>query len=151
MNSRMKNPALVLDVNPAIQAMVGPIFQSGLPKGLLDLVGLRVSQLNTCELCIGDAIEAGRDTPEMQEKISQISRWREATCFSPLERTGLALAEAITTLGARYDSVPDALWSNVEAHFDERRRAALVLFISVMNMFNRINVSTRQLTADWKS
>lgn len=150
MNSRMKNPALVLDVNPAIQSMVAPVFQSGLPKGLLDVVGLRVSQLNTCELCIGEAIEAGRDTPEMQEKIAHVSKWKEARCFSPQERTGLALAEAITTLGARYDSVPDALWKDVEAHFDERSRAALVLFISVMNMFNRINVSTRQITADWK-
>jgi hypothetical protein len=49
----------------------------------------------------------------------------------------------------RYNSVPDSLWLRVENNYNEKETAALVLFISMMNMFTRINVSTRQLTADW--
>jgi len=55
----------------------------------------------------------------------------------------------VTTLGSRYDSVNDGLWQKVEREFGETERAALVMMIAVMNMFTRINVTTRQTTADW--
>jgi alkylhydroperoxidase family enzyme len=149
MNPRMPNPALILGVNPSIQAMMGPIYQSGIDKTVLDLVGLRVGQMNECQLCIGQSFSAAEGDP-MLARLQSVSTWREADCFSPSEQAALALAEAITALRSRYDSVPDGLWADVEAHFDETQRAALVLFIAMMNMFTRINVATRQMTADWQ-
>jgi len=144
MQARMKNPALLLEANPAIQAMMGNVYSSGIDKTVLDLVGLRVAQMNECELCIGESFSGGTD-----DRLDKVLDWREHDCFGPAEQAALELAEAVTTLGSRYDSVSDGLWRKVENAFAEKERAALVMMIAVMSMFTRINVSTRQTVADW--
>lgn len=149
MEARMKNPALVLGVNPAVQDMMGSIYQSGISLELLEYVGLRIGQMNNCELCIGDAIVRAKDNPVTRERVEYVLDWRTSNVFNQAEQVGLALAEAVTTLSDRYESVSDTLWLEVEKHFDEKQKAALVLFISIMNMFTRINVATKQTTADW--
>ena len=150
MEARMKNPALVLNVNQAIQTMMTPIFQSGIQPELLDFVGLRVGQMNNCELCIGQSLVKAEDNPAIKDRIEYVLDWKKANVFSESERTAFELTEAITELKDRYNSVPDSLWLKFENYYNEKERAALVLFISVMNMFTRINVATRQLTADWE-
>lgn len=149
MESRMKNPALVLGVNPAIQTMMGSIYQSGISYELLEYVGLRVGQITNCELCIGEAIVKAKDNPQTRDRIEHVLSWRDSKMFNESEQTALELTEAITKLEAKYESVSDELWARVEMHFGEKEKSALVLFISVMNMFTRINIATRQLTAEW--
>lgn len=150
MQARMKNPAVILPgANGAIQALMASIYQSGVAKDVLDLVGLRVGQLNVCQLCIGQAMSGLEPGGKQAERLQAVGTWRNADGFTEAEQVALALAEAITDLDGRYDSVPDALWSDVERLYPEPARAGLVVFISAMNMFTRINVSTRQLTADW--
>ena len=150
MEARMKNPALILEVNPAIQSMMTPIYQSGLDLELLEYVSLRVGQLNNCELCISQSFIRADAKPNMKNKIEHVLDWKISEVFTEAERVVLEITEAITTLKDRYNSVPDSLWLKLEKHFSERERAALVLLISVMNMFTRINVATRQLTPDWQ-
>jgi alkylhydroperoxidase family enzyme len=65
------------------------------------------------------------------------------------ERAALALAEAVTRLSDRPDPVPDDIWDEAARHYDERGLAALVLWISVVNVFNRVNVATRQVPGEW--
>lgn len=149
MESRMKNPALVLGVNPAIQTMMGSIYQSGISYELLEYVGLRVGQMTNCELCIGEAIVKAKDNPQTRNRIEYVLSWRDSKMFNESEQTALELTEAITKLETKYESVSDELWLRVEKYFGEKEKSALVLFISVMNMFTRINVATRQLTAEW--
>lgn len=149
MESRMKNPALLLNVNPAIQTMMGAIYQSGISLELLEYVGLRVGQMNNCELCIGESIVRSKDNPSTRERIEFVLNWENSQKFSEKEQTALEFTEAVTKLDNKYQSVSDELWSRVESYFDEKEKAALVMFISAMNMFTRINVATRQLTAEW--
>jgi len=149
MESRMKNPALVLGVNPDIQTMMGSIYQSGISYELLEYVGLRVGQMTNCELCIGEAIVKAKDNPVTRDRIEHVLSWRDSKIFNESEQVALELTEAITKLERKYDSVSDELWFKVEKCFGEKEKSALVLFISVMNMFTRINVATRQLTAEW--
>lgn len=149
MESRMKNPALILGVNPAIQTIMGSIYQSGLSYELLEYVGLRVGQMNNCDLCIGEAIIKSKDNPVTRDRIEHVLSWRDSKMFNESEQAALELTEAITKLENKYESVSDELWLRVEKCFGEREKSALVLFISVMNMFTRINVATRQLTAEW--
>ena len=152
MQARMKNPAVALPgANEGIQGLLGAIFQSGVPKEVLDITSLRVGQLNVCELCIGQAMAGLEPGGERFERINSVANWQNADCFSDHERVALALAEAMTALNGRYDSVPDDLWNDVERHYSESARAGLVLFIATMNMFTRINVSTRQITPDWQA
>lgn len=150
MVTRMKNPALVLGVNPAIQTIMGSIYQSGISFELLEYVGLRVGQLNNCELCIGEAIIKAKDNPVTRDRIEHVLSWKDSQLFNESEHTALELTEAITKLENKYESVSDELWLKVEKYFGEKEKAALVFFISVMNLFTRLNVATRQLTPEWE-
>lgn len=150
MKARMKNPALVLEVNPAIQTIMSSIYQSGISLELLEYVGLRVGQMNNCKLCIEQSFVKAGTKPRVKERIEYVLDWKKSNEFSEAERAALEITEAITELKDRYNSVQDSLWLNFEKYYNERERAALVLFISTMNMFTRINVTTRQLTAEWE-
>jgi hypothetical protein len=76
---------------------------------------------------------------------------REAPSFTAAERAALALIEAVTRLSGRSDPVPDTIWDEAVRHYDERALGALVLSIATTNLFNRLNVTTRQLVgAKWE-
>ena len=146
----MKNPALILSVNPAIQEVMSPIYQSGISLELIEYVGLRVGQLNNCELCVGQSFVRAETNSSIKNRIEHVLDWKKSTVFNEAERTALEVTEKITELEDRYNSVPDSLWSKFENYYNEKERAALVLLISMMNMFTRINVATRQLNPDWE-
>lgn len=150
MEARMKNPAKVLNVNPAIQSMMSSIYLSGISLELLEYLGLRVSQMNNCELCIDQSFVRAGEDPVIGKRIEQVLDWKKSTAFNEAERAALEVTEAITLLKDRYDSVSDALWSTLANHYNEAERAAIVVFVAAMNMFTRINVATRQTTADWE-
>jgi alkylhydroperoxidase family enzyme len=78
-----------------------------------------------------------------------VAGWRHAPLFTEAERAALALTEAVTRLADREDAVPDAVWNEAARHFDERDLAALVIHIALVNFYNRLNVSTRQVTIQW--
>ena len=83
--------------------------------------------------------------PETAERLTTLAAWRETTFFTDAERAALALTEAVTRLSDRSDPVPDAVWDEAARHFDERGLATLLLSISATNVWNRLNVSTRQI------
>jgi hypothetical protein len=57
-------------------------------------------------------------------------------------------AQAVTRLSDRPDPVPDEIWNEVARHYDEPALAALILAIAVTNVFNRLNVTTRQVAGE---
>jgi hypothetical protein len=73
-----------------------------------------------------------------------VAAWREAPYFDDAERAALALAECFTRLADRPDPVPDEVWDEAARHYDEAQLAALVLWIALANVFNRLNVTIRQ-------
>lgn len=68
---------------------------------------------------------------------------------SDAERAALALTEAVTRLSDREDPAPDAIWNEAARHYDEKALAGLVLSIALTNVWNRFNVSTRQVAGEW--
>ena len=78
-----------------------------------------------------------------------VAAWRDAPYFTDAERAALALAEAVTRLSDRPDPVPDAIWNEAARHYDEPALAALVLAIAMVNLWNRLNVTTRQVAGEW--
>lgn len=113
------------------------IYQSGISYKLLEYVGLRVGRINSCELCIGKSLVRVKDNPTVRDCIEYVLNWEASRKFNEAEEAALALTEAITKLEKKYESVSDELWSKIEKPFGEQEKAALVLFISVMNMFTR--------------
>ncbi len=65
--------------------------------------------------------------------------------FTDAERAALALAEAVTRVADHPDVVSEAIWAEAARHYDETGLAWLVLQISTINLYNRINVATRQV------
>lgn len=143
--ARIKNPAQVLpDAIGALQNLAMLPQKGGVPQHTLDLVHLRASQINGCSFCVVGGIQHARKTGETDERLFAVSAWREAPYFTDAECAALALAEAVTRIGDRSDPVPDEIWAEAARHYDERALAALVLWIGITNLYNRINVATRQ-------
>ena len=150
MEARMKNPAMVLPgVWQPIQALNEAVGQGGVPPTTLELVHLRVSQVNGCSACVDAGARTAKKGGETDERLFAVAAWREAPYFTDAERAALALAEAATRLADRPDPVPDEIWAQAAEHYDERGLAALVLMIGVTNLFNRLNATTKQVAGAW--
>ncbi|MEV6169486.1 carboxymuconolactone decarboxylase family protein [Streptomyces sp. NPDC051954] len=146
MQARMKNPAYVLpNALKGIGTLNQAIAQSGLPTELQEIVGMRASQINGCGACVHGHMVNLRKAGTSDERIAAVAAWRHAPFFSDAERAALQLTEVVTRLAdISEESVPDALWNEVADHFDETELAALILTISLTNLFNRINTTIRE-------
>ncbi|NEB08147.1 carboxymuconolactone decarboxylase family protein [Streptomyces coelicoflavus] len=146
MEARMTNPAGVLpDAMQGIGALMKATRQGGVPQLTLELVHLRVSQINGCSACVDAASRSAREAGESDERLATVAAWREAPFFTGAEQAALALAEHATRLADHVDAVPDAVWDEAARHYDEKGLAALVVMIGVANFFNRLNATTRQV------
>ncbi len=145
MEARMRNPAVVLpETMQAISGLYKAVHTGGLPKQTLELVHLRVSQINGCSPCVDAGARSAKKAGVKEEQLFALAAWRETPYFTEAERAALALAEAATRLNDRADPVPDSIWDAAAKHYDERQLAALVLWIATTNFFNRVNATTRQ-------
>lgn len=151
MQSRMKNPAALLPGSmEAIQALMASIYKAGAPAKTLHLTHLRVSQINGCSFCVDGGVKYAKQSGESDERLFGATAWRESPYFSDAERAALALAESMTRLADSDDPVPDHVWQEAPKHHDESALAGLVMSIAVTNLFNRLNVTTRQIAgAGW--
>ncbi|WP_064697272.1 carboxymuconolactone decarboxylase family protein [Rhizobium aegyptiacum] len=151
MQERMGNPALVLPA--AMQALnaLGQVpTETGLSSKLLELVNLRASQINGCSVCIDGHWRIARKHGETDERLFAVAGWRDAPYYSDAERAALALTEAMTRVSDRADPVPDEIWDEATRHYDGKSLAALVIAIANINVWNRLNIATRQIAGAWK-
>jgi AhpD family alkylhydroperoxidase len=151
MPARMKHPAMILpDAMQAIQALQAATQKGGLPATTLGLVHLRASQINGCSACVDMGTRYAKKAGESDERLFAVAAWRDAPYFTDAERAALALTEAVTRLSDREDPVPDEVWDEAARHYEEPALAALILSIATTDVFNRLNVSTRQTAGAWK-
>jgi AhpD family alkylhydroperoxidase len=151
MTARMRSPVLVLpNAMQTILALNGPVDHGNVPEVTLKLVDLRASQINGCGLCVDMHSHELKKLDQTQERIFAVAAWRDAPWFNAAERAALALTEAVTRLSDREDPVPDAIWDEAARHYDEAGLAALLLSIAKINVWNRINVATRQPSNAWR-
>ena len=116
-----------------------------LDKPLRELVRMRASQLNGCAYCVDMHSKDARAGGESEQRLYALSVWRETPFFTAAERAALALTEAITRLGAEQE-VPDEVWNEAAAQFDEPALAQLVAIIVTINAWNLISVTTHAWT-----
>jgi AhpD family alkylhydroperoxidase len=126
----------------ALGGVYGYVRQSGLPTELVELVYLRISQINNCAFCLDmhtrDLIKKGVKT----EKLALLQAWREAgPLFSARERAALAWAEIVTRVAET--NVPDEAFQAARATFEEKELVDLTIAIGLMNAFNRMAISFR--------
>src|SRR5262249_4982432 len=133
-----------------IQALHAATQKGGVPPQTLGLVHLRASQINGCSACVDSGARNAKKAGESDERLFAVAAWRDAPYFTDAERAALALTEAVTRLSDRADPVPDEVWNEAARHYDEKALAALILSIATTNVFNRLNVTTRQVAGEWK-
>jgi AhpD family alkylhydroperoxidase len=145
---RMTNPAFVLpDAMKGIQYLLAATTRGGVPQRTLELVGLRVSQINGCAACVQGHVREARKAGETDERLMAVAVWWEAPYFDDAERAALRLAEAVTRTADRSaseEAVPDVVWDEAADHYDEKQLAALIIMIGTLNLFNRINVTVKE-------
>ena len=126
----------------ALGGVYGYVMQSGLPAELVDLVYLRVSQINNCAYCLDmhmrDLLKKGQKI----EKLALVQAWAEAgSLFDDRERAALAWAETVTRVSET--GVPDEAYQAARAVFEERDLVDLTIAIGLMNAYNRMAISFR--------
>ncbi|MFA1542462.1 carboxymuconolactone decarboxylase family protein [Actinomadura monticuli] len=131
----------------AMLALESYINGSGVPQSTLELVRLRVSQINGCAFCVSMHAADAKKAGETDERLWSVAAWREAPYYTDEERAALALAEAATRLADNPAGVPDDVWNDAADHYDEESLAALVMVIAAINAWNRINVTVRNPAA----
>lgn len=136
-------------LEPHYQAMM-PLVTLGkniraagrLEPALIELVLMRVSQINGCAYCLDMHSKDARAMGETEQRLYVLPAWRETTLFSERERIALAWAEELTEL-ASHEAVSDALYEQARQHFAEDALVDLTLLITAINGFNRINIAAR--------
>jgi len=147
----MNNPAMILpQAMQALLALSKAAESVSISPQLREMIHLRASQINGCSVCVDMHAKDLKRSGETEERIFGVAAWRDAPCFTDAERAALALTEAVTRLSDRPDPVPDDLWAEAAAHFDEQALAALILGIALINVWNRLNVATRQVAGAWE-
>jgi AhpD family alkylhydroperoxidase len=150
MQARMNNPVTIFpDALQALRALGSTVHKGGVPARTLGLVELRASQINGCSVCIDMHAHFLKKQGETDERLFALAAWRDAPYFTDAERAALALAEAATRLSDRTDPVPDEIWEEATRHYDQKALAALIIAIGTINVFNRVNVTTRQVAGEW--
>ena len=150
MQARMKNIATINpDALRALQALKASAEKAGVPSRTFGLIELRASQINGCSVCVDMHARDLKKLGETDERLFAVGAWYDAPYFSEAERAALALTEAVTRLSDRSDPVPDEVWEEATRHYDEAALAALVIGIANINVWNRLNVATRQVAGAW--
>jgi AhpD family alkylhydroperoxidase len=151
MEARMTHPVfLVPDALKALTAYSRSGEELGVPKTTIEMVHLRASQINGCSVCVELHSNALKKEGETDERLYAVAAWRDAPYFSDAERAALALTEAATRVADKGDPVSDQVWDEAARHYDEQGLSALLIAITAINVWNRLNASTRQVSGAWR-
>lgn len=128
----------------AFKAMLGLedcVHRSGLEQSLIELVKMRVSQINGCGYCLDMHSKDARAAGETEQRLYVLSAWREAPFYSERERAALNWAEAVTLVSS--NDLPDELYTQVREQFGEKELVDLTLAIIAINGWNRMAIACR--------
>jgi AhpD family alkylhydroperoxidase len=131
-----------------INAAGAVITDSALPAATQELVKIRASQINGCAPCLDMHTKDAEHRGETSVRINLVAAWREATVFTEAERAALELTEQGTRV-ADGAGVYDDAWATAAKHYDDDQLGALVSLIALINVYNRLNVITRQPAGDY--
>src|SRR5690242_1665142 len=128
----------------AVEAMRGVnryLRESGLEPRLLELVYLRVSQINGCAYCLEMHTRDLRRLGEREERMDLVAGWRESPVFDERERAAFAWAEALTHISQTH--APHDVYARARAAFSEKELADLSVAVAQINSWNRLMIGFR--------
>lgn len=122
--------------------------RTNLPRELVELVFLRVSQINGCAHCIDMHSKELRAAGASEQRLYLLNAWRESPFYSQRERAALEWAEALTLL--RDQNVPDEVYDAVRSEFNETDLVNLTLALVAINGANRLNIAFRTVPGSYR-
>lgn len=138
-------PEGLYQVLAQVEAYVG---KSGLDHGLLTLIKLRVSQINSCAYCLDMHYKEGIHAGETPLRLISISAWRETHYYTPKEQAVLAFAETLTHMPAEEHS--DHIHDELNKYFSKHEIAYLTLAVAQINTWNRLTRSLGTTPGNYK-
>ncbi|WP_410586860.1 carboxymuconolactone decarboxylase family protein [Amycolatopsis sp. lyj-23] len=136
LQSRLPDPA---ELVPELKQIGAALFQAtgngSVPPATISLLQLRAGQIvgNTylTALHTGNLRGAG----ETDERVAAVASWWDAPHFTEAERIALALVEAVLIPSPHGERVPDELYAEAAAHYDDKALATLVIAIGQVGFF----------------
>jgi len=139
MSNRINLFKLEPDAYTAFAGLENYLQNSGLSKTHGELIKIRASQINGCAYCIDKHTKDARKAGESEQRIYALSAWRETPFFSDEERAILALTEEVTLIQTQ---VSDQTYKIAAEILEPIYLAKVIAAISIINLWNRIGIST---------
>lgn len=112
------------------------IKESGIDYQLIELVKLRVSQINSCAYCVDMHHKELKSANETELRMSSLNIWKHTPYFSSKERAVLQFAESLTHL--KNEETFDDIFENLLQHFSKNQISYLTLAITQINTWTRM-------------
>ena len=139
MKNRINYSKVLPDGMQMINALDDYSQNCGLEPGLLDLIKLRASQLNGCAYCIDMHSKDARSGGETEQRLYNLSAWRETPFYTDRERAALAFTEVVTLI-AEDRSCFEEVCSQARGHFSDEELVKLMIAVVTINAWNRFTV-----------
>ena len=121
--------------------------KGAIEMSIIDLVSIRISQLNGCAFCLDMHVKQARIHGERELRLHHLASWRESALFIPRERAALAWAEVTTRLPEQ--GVPDDIYDRVRTQLSEKELSDLTFHVMLVNAWNRINVGFKTVPGSY--
>lgn len=127
-------------IGQALGALHTYVRGSALDPRLLNLIDIRVSQINGCAYCLDMHCETARKAGESQQRLDVLAAWWETELFTPQEQVVLRFAEQLTCIST--DKVSEDLHAQLAALFSEQEIVQLIGAVIDINAWNRLAITT---------
>ena len=144
-HERLSAAKLAPDGYKALTAVETYLRNCGLDQRLIELVKMRASQINGCAYCLAVHSRDARRRGESEQRLYLLDAWREAPIYTPRERAALAWTEAVTRVADTH--APDDVYEALRPHFSDKEIADLTILIGMINLWNRLAISSRSQPA----
>ncbi|KLU17390.1 MULTISPECIES: carboxymuconolactone decarboxylase family protein [Xenorhabdus] len=108
---------------------------------LVELIYLRVSQINGCSFCLNKHSQVLRENQEAERRLAELAGWRVSSQFTPREKAALEWAEALTHVVTTH--ADDYAYLPLKDHFTDQEISDLTFAIVLMNGMNRLAIGMR--------
>ncbi len=145
METRIKIQEVEPEAFQAMYPLENYVRNSGLEKGLYELIKIRASQINGCAFCLNMHTKDARKLGETEQRIYLLNAWRETNLFTPEERAILKLTEEVTNIK---EHVSDQTYKEAINILGEKTTARVIVAIIAINAWNRMAIATNMLSED---
>lgn len=139
---RLNYAAVAPEATKALAGVNAALLRAGLDRRLMDLLFLRVSQINGCSYCVDLHARDLRQAGESNERLDGLAGWRESPYFTDPEKAALEWAEALTRVEGTH--APDTAYEPLARYFDDKQVANITYAIALMNAWNRVAIGFQQ-------